>query len=132
MKIEIAKNAGFCFGVTRAVTLAQDAAKQYGKVYTLGELIHNELAVADLEKCGVYAVESAELCAGKPLIIRSHGVPRSVEEEARRLCSPVIDATCPFVKKIHKIACSLPEEARLIVLGDKAHPEVIGIVGNAS
>lgn len=132
MKIEIAKNAGFCFGVTRAVTLAENAAKQYGKVYTLGELIHNELAVSDLEKCGVYAVESAELCAGKPLIIRSHGVPRSVEEEAKRLCSPVIDATCPFVKKIHKIAGSLPEEARLIVLGDKAHPEVIGIVGNAS
>ncbi|MGN1110255.1 MAG: bifunctional 4-hydroxy-3-methylbut-2-enyl diphosphate reductase/30S ribosomal protein S1 [Oscillospiraceae bacterium] len=132
MKIEIAKNAGFCFGVTRAVTLAQDAAKQYGRVYTLGELIHNELAVADLEKCGVYAVESAQTCAGKPLIIRSHGVPRSVEEEARRLCSSVIDATCPFVKKIHKIAGSLPEEARLIVLGDKAHPEVIGIVGNAS
>lgn len=132
MKIEIAKNAGFCFGVTRAVTLAENAAKQYGKVYTLGELIHNELAVSDLEKNGVYAVESAELCAGKPLIIRSHGVPRSVEEEAKRLCSPVIDATCPFVKKIHKIAGSLPEEARLIVLGDKAHPEVIGIVGNAS
>ena len=132
MKIEIAKNAGFCFGVTRAVTLAQNVAKQYGRVYTLGELIHNELAVADLEKDGVYAVESAQTCAGKPLIIRSHGVPRSVEEEAGRLCSPVIDATCPFVKKIHKIAGSLPEEARLIVLGDKSHPEVIGIVGNAS
>ncbi|MGN0679880.1 MAG: bifunctional 4-hydroxy-3-methylbut-2-enyl diphosphate reductase/30S ribosomal protein S1 [Oscillospiraceae bacterium] len=132
MKIEIAKNAGFCFGVTRAVTLAEDAAAQYGRVYTLGELIHNELAVADLEKKGVLAADKPQDCEGQPLIIRSHGVPSEVEKEARRLCSPVIDATCPFVKKIHKIAGSLPKTARLIVLGDSIHPEVVGIVGNAS
>lgn len=132
MVIETAKNAGFCFGVTRAVELACDAAKRYGTVYTLGELIHNESAVTDLERKGVRAVESALECAGKPLIIRSHGVPREVEDEAGRICSPVIDATCPFVKKIHGIAGSLPEEAALIVLGDRTHPEVVGIVGNAS
>ncbi len=131
MIVEIAKNAGFCFGVTRAVNLAEKAVSRFGKVYTLGELIHNELAVSDLEKKGVYSVDKATECAGKPLIIRSHGVPREVEDEARRLCSPVIDATCPFVKKIHKIAGSLPKDAKLIVLGDKAHPEVVGIVGNA-
>ncbi len=101
-------------------------------MYTLGELIHNESAVADLERDGVRAAESARDCAGKPLIIRSHGVPREIEDEARRICSPVIDATCPFVKKIHKIAGSLPKAAKLIVLGDRAHPEVIGIVGNAA
>ncbi len=132
MKIEIAKNSGFCFGVTRAVTLAENAAKQFGKVYTLGELIHNELAISDLEKKGVFAVKNVSDCAGKPLIIRSHGVPREIEDEARRVCSTVIDATCPFVKKIHKIADSLPETAKLIVLGDAAHPEVVGIVGNAN
>ncbi len=118
--------------MTRAVTLAQETAKEYGKAYTLGELIHNELAVADLEQDGVFAVESARDCAGKPLIIRSHGVPKSVEDEARSLCSSVVDATCPFVKKIHNIAGGLSESAKLIVLGDKAHPEVIGILGNAS
>lgn len=131
MIVETAKNAGFCFGVTRAVTLARQAAQRFGTVYTLGELIHNELAVADLERDGVLVAESAQRAEGKPLIIRSHGVARSVEEEARRLCSEVIDATCPFVKKIHNIAASLSEEDNLIILGDKAHPEVVGIAGNA-
>lgn len=131
MIVETAKNAGFCFGVTRAVTLARQAAQRFGTVYTLGELIHNELAVADLERDGVLVAESAQRAEGKPLIIRSHGVARSVEEEARRLCSEVIDATCPFVKKIHKIAASLSENDNLIILGDKAHPEVVGIAGNA-
>lgn len=131
MIVETAKNAGFCFGVTRAVTLARQAAQRFGTVYTLGELIHNELAVADLERDGVLVAESAQCAEGKPLIIRSHGVARSVEEEARRLCSEVIDATCPFVKKIHNIAASLSEEDNLIILGDKAHPEVVGIAGNA-
>lgn len=131
MIVETAKNAGFCFGVTRAVTLARQAAQRFGTVYTLGELIHNELAVADLERDGVLVAESAQRAEGKPLIIRSHGVARSVEEEARRLCSEVIDATCPFVKKIHKIAASLSEEDNLIILGDMAHPEVVGIAGNA-
>lgn len=132
MIIEIAKNAGFCFGVTRAVALAENAAAEFGEVYTLGELIHNELAISDLERKGVYSVDKATDCEGKPLIIRSHGIPAKTEEEARRLCSPVIDATCPFVKKIHNIANGLPETARLIVLGDAAHPEVVGIVGNAN
>lgn len=131
MIIEIAKNSGFCFGVTRAVTLAEDAAKQFGTVYTLGELIHNELAVADLERCGVYAVDDLAMAEGKTLIIRSHGVTKAVEDEAARRCSKVLDATCPFVKKIHKIAQSLSENDTLIILGDKAHPEVIGIAGNA-
>lgn len=131
MIVETAKNAGFCFGVTRAVTLAKQAARRFGTAYTLGELIHNEVAVTDLERDGVFAVECAAQAEGKPLIIRSHGVAKPIEEEARRLCSEVIDATCPFVKKIHNIAASLSEKDNLIILGDKAHPEVIGIAGNA-
>ncbi len=131
MKIEIADKAGFCFGVKRAISLAEAAAEKYGEVFTLGELIHNERAVKELERKGVRAVETVEDAAGKPLIIRSHGVPKAVEEEARRLSSEVIDATCPFVKEIHKIASSVPENGTLIVLGDKSHPEVIGIIGNA-
>ncbi len=132
MIIEIAENAGFCFGVKRAIELAENAAAKYGSVFSLGELIHNEMAVADLKKVGVTAVETPEQAAGKPLVIRSHGVPRGVTERSWKLCSEVIDATCPFVKKIHDIARGLPESAKLIVLGDKLHPEVVGIIGNAS
>lgn len=131
MKIEIADNAGFCFGVKRAIELAENAAAKYGEVFTLGELIHNEHAVEALEKKGIHAVDTAEDAHGKPVVIRSHGVPKAVEENVRRI-SEVIDATCPFVKQIHKIAASVPENGTLIVLGDKNHPEVIGIVGNAS
>ncbi len=130
MTIEIADQAGYCFGVKRAIQLAEDAAAKYGEVFTLGELIHNERAIDELDKKGVHAVNSPREAAGRPIVIRSHGVPKSVEAQARA-CSEVIDATCPFVKEIHKIAESVPENGTLIVLGDKAHPEVIGIIGNA-
>ena len=131
MKIEIADKAGFCFGVKRAISLAEAAAEKHGEVFTLGELIHNERAVAELERKGVHAVETIEEAAGKTLVIRSHGVPKAVEEAARRVSGEVIDATCPFVKEIHKIAASVPESGTLIMLGDKKHPEIIGILGNA-
>lgn len=131
MRTEIAENAGFCFGVKRAIQLAEEAAEKYGEVFTLGELIHNEAAVAELDKKGIHAVSDVSQCRGKPLILRSHGVPAKVEQIAREQCSEVIDAACPFVKKIHKIAASLPESAKLIVLGNKEHPEVVGIMGNA-
>ncbi|MCM1166000.1 MAG: bifunctional 4-hydroxy-3-methylbut-2-enyl diphosphate reductase/30S ribosomal protein S1 [Lachnospiraceae bacterium] len=131
MYIEIAEKAGFCFGVERAISLAERAAEKYGGVFTLGELIHNERAVADLERKGVRAVESVSDADGKPLIIRSHGVSEAVEAEARKHASEVLDATCPFVKKIHGIVAALPENAKAVVLGDRAHPEVVGIVGRA-
>ncbi len=130
MYIEVAEKAGFCFGVKRAIELAERAAEKYGKVFTLGELIHNEHVVAELARKGVGAVVNVSEAEGKPLIIRSHGVTRAVMEEARKRASEVIDATCPFVKKIHNIAAGLPAGAKLIVLGDKEHPEVIGIMGS--
>lgn len=128
--IEIAENAGFCFGVRRAVEIAEGAAKN-GRVYTLGELIHNEAVVEDLQKKGVCAVNCAEEAGGKTLIIRSHGVPKSVKERAKTLCKAVLDATCPFVAKIHGIVSGLAKDGAVMVLGDKDHPEVIGIVGNS-
>lgn len=131
-KVEIAENAGFCPGVQRAVDTAEKAAKEYGKVYTLGELIHNENAVEDLRKKGVFAVNSVDEAEGKPIVIRSHGVSKNAEQEAREKCSVVLDATCPFVKRIHKIVSALPEDGMVFVLGDKNHPEVAGIMGNAS
>lgn len=131
MYIEIAEKAGFCFGVERAIALAERAAERYGEVCTLGELIHNERAVAELERKGVRSVVNVSEAEGKPLIIRSHGVSRAVETKARMHASEVIDATCPFVKKIHNIVAELPENAKAIVLGDRDHPEVIGIMGSA-
>lgn len=131
MYVEIAEKAGFCFGVERAIALAEQAAERYGDICTLGELIHNERAVAELERKGVRSVVNVSESEGKPLIIRSHGVSRIVEAEARKHASEVIDATCPFVKKIHNIVAELPEKAKAIILGDKDHPEVIGIMGSA-
>ncbi len=130
IKIEIAENAGFCPGVQRAVDIAEKAAEKYGKVYTLGELIHNEDAVADLKRKGVYAVKTPDEAEGNPVVIRSHGVPKSVENEVREKCAEVFDATCPFVKRIHGIVSGI--DSTVFVLGDKDHPEVVGIVGNAS
>lgn len=132
IKIEIAENAGFCFGVRRAVEIAEKAAEKHGKVYTLGELIHNEAAVEDLHKKGVCAVNSVDEAAGEVLIIRSHGVPKSEREKANRLCKAVFDATCPYVAKIHGIVGGLSENGSVIVLGDENHPEVVGIMGNSS
>ena len=131
MQIIIADKAGFCFGVKRAIELAESAAAKYGEVFTLGELIHNERVIDDLAQKGIHAVETTEEACGKPLVIRSHGVSAEVERKARA-GAEVIDATCPFVKEIHKIAAGVPEHGTLIVLGDKTHPEVVGIVGHAS
>lgn len=130
MKIEIAENAGFCFGVKRAVELAENAALKYGEVCTLGELIHNERAISELEKKGIHPVNTPEESNGRPLIIRSHGISAQLERKARAI-TQVIDAACPFVKKIQKIAAEVPETGTLIVLGDRDHPEVMAIVGNA-
>ena len=132
VKIEIAENAGFCFGVRRAVEIAEKAAEKHGKVFTLGELIHNEAAVEELHQKGVCAVNSVDEAAGEVLIIRSHGVPKSEKEKADRLCKAVLDATCPYVAKIHGIVSGLSENGSVIVLGDENHPEVVGIMGNSS
>ena len=121
MYVEIAEKAGFCFGVERAIALAEQAAERNGDICTLGELIHNERAVAELERKGVRSVVNVSESKGKPLIIRSHGVSRIVEAEARKHASEVIDATCPFVKKIHNIVAELPEKAKAIILGDNGH-----------
>ena len=132
IRIETAENAGFCFGVRRAVEIAEKAAEIHGKVFTLGELIHNEAAVEDLHKKGVCALNSVDEAAGEVLIIRSHGVPKSEKEKANRLCKAVFDATCPYVAKIHGIVGGLSENGSVIVLGDENHPEVVGIMGNSS
>lgn len=131
MLIEIADKAGFCFGVERAIRLTEEAARRFGEVWTLGPLIHNSVVTNSLEKKGVHIAESVEQAAGKPLVIRSHGVPAATGKKAEQICGEVIDATCPFVAKIHDIVSDASVKAA-VVLGDKGHPEIIGIMGHAA
>ena len=133
MKIINAKHSGFCFGVHRAVDMARDAAKRFGSVYTLGELIHNESVIEELLGEGIIPIESVdEVKNGSTVIIRSHGVAPYVYEKCRKKSINIIDATCPFVMRIHKIAeQNCGEGTNLIIAGKKDHPEVIGIAGRS-
>ena len=132
MSIELCKSAGFCFGVRRAVESSIKLAKEHQKVYTLGPIIHNRFAVADLEKCGVRVVERVEDCPKDALlIIRSHGVPLQTIQQIRENNISYFDATCPFVANIQKAARQAGEEGKcFVIVGDKNHPEVVGILGH--
>ncbi len=133
MKITVAKTAGFCFGVNRAVSMVNELADKGEKVCTLGPIIHNEQLVGELENKGVRVISSPRQ-AGKDdtLVIRSHGVPAAVFKEALDSGAKVVDATCPFVAKIHGIVKEAAEKGHIIlVAGDPAHHEVVGICGNA-
>lgn len=132
MKIYVAEQAGFCFGVKRAYNLAEEAAKEKKEsVYTLGPLIHNPQAVERLKNSGVEVVEDTENALAGTLIVRSHGAPPSVFKKAQSLGINLIDATCPFVKKAQKCAQQLEREGyEVLVVGEKEHPEVKSIVGH--
>ena len=131
MSVKVAKSAGFCFGVDRAVELVEQAAKEKKQVLTLGPIIHNRHAVERFEKMGVRVIESPEEAQpGATVVIRSHGVTRQVYEELEQRGVEIIDATCPFVKRIHGIVSKAEEEGRLpVIIGTRAHPEVEGIAG---
>ena len=135
MRIERAENAGFCYGVRRAVEMTTQAARENAgsgrKVMTLGPLIHNEIVVDQLRREGVECVDSPdEVPAGALVIIRSHGVPEAVYEAVRMQGAEVLDATCPFVKKIHEIVRDASDRGEAVVIaGDREHPEVQGIRG---
>ena len=148
MNIEIAKNAGFCFGVDRAVNSVYELIKNNPsqRIYTLGNLIHNPTISEDLEKNGVMVIGEgdidrvfSECCADSPctVVVRAHGVTKQVYEKLDE-CSKtkeefkVLDCACPYVKKIHKIVTdNTTEDTKLYVYGDPNHPEVIGIVSFA-
>lgn len=135
MKIELAKSAGFCFGVKRAVDTVYDVLKEKkeGPVHTLGPIIHNEQVVSELEDRGVTAVNGIEELEGEKdatLIIRSHGVPREVLQKLEEQEIHYVDATCPFVKKIHDTVHKFSEEGyEILIIGNRTHPEVKGILG---
>lgn len=130
MEIRVAKSAGFCFGVSRAVSLAEEKAAT-GRVYTFGPIIHNEFEIQRLSSMGVIPVNDVnEINKGDRVIIRSHGVPEKTEKELAARGAEVFDATCPFVKKIHNIVSEYTEKGYTVVIfGNAGHPEVTGIAG---
>ena len=132
-KIVIAEHAGACYGVERALKLARQAGEAAAApVHTLGPLIHNPLVVRDLEAAGVELAENLDDAREGTLIIRTHGVVPEVIEEARGRGLEVLDATCPYVKKVHEAAAKLVAEGyQLLVIGEAGHPEVEGILGHA-
>lgn len=132
MEVVLAKTAGFCFGVKRAV---EKVYEQAGKenVYTFGPIIHNEEVVRDLEEKGIHVINDVSELKTLPkgtIIIRSHGVAKNIYDEINKSGFEIIDATCPFVLKIHKIVEEQSKAgASIVVVGNENHPEVEGIVG---
>lgn len=131
VRISVVKNAGFCFGVRRAIRLAFFAVKKNRKkVFTLGPLIHNPQVVDDLKKKGVCPVDDLSEIDQGCLIIRSHGVHPKILKTAKKKKLKIIDATCPFVKKAQKNAKLLCDQGyQVVVVGEADHPEVKSIVG---
>lgn len=133
MKVELAKSAGFCFGVEKAVNTVYEEAKNENEiVYTLGPIIHNEEVVKDMKKRGVEAVKIEDLDSlpKGTVIIRSHGVSREVYNFVKNSGHRVVDATCPFVKKIHAIVSVQSGKGKtVVIIGNPDHPEVMGIKG---
>ena len=125
MNVVLAENAGACYGVQRALDMAYEAAASEGPVHTFGQLIHNPGVVADLEKIGVHVADNLDDVETGTLIIRSHGVTPDVYERLAERELNVVDATCPHVARAQKAAADLANEGcRVIVVGEKGHPEV--------
>ena len=131
MSVTVAKHAGFCFGVSRAVELVEQSAGEGKQVVTLGPIIHNRHVVEKFEELGVRVIKiPADAQPGMTVIIRSHGVPKSTVDALEERGVEIVDATCPFVKRIHGIVAKAREEGRLpVIIGTRVHPEVEGIAG---
>jgi len=127
MKIVVAEEAGFCFGVKRALKLINEYLKKGNKVQTFGPLIHNVPVLNNLAALGVNSVSSvAAIEKNKTLCIRTHGIPRKVEKNIQKKGITILDATCPLVKKEQKIIEKLDlQKSRIVIVGDKDHPEII-------
>lgn len=132
MEIIQSNYLGFCEGVDRAIRMAEKAAKQYGTVYTLGDIIHNRNVVERLAAIGVKNTSIQNLKAGDVAIIRSHGISKSEQRSIEEKGVLVLDATCPYVKKIHREVEKMSGEGyEILILGDPDHPEVLGTLGYA-
>lgn len=127
MKIVIAKNSGFCLGVDKAV---KTALLQPAGSVTFGEIIHNSQVVDKLSKCGITSTLTMDECRGKNVVIRTHGISQADENQLREVAANVVDATCPFVKRIHDIVRQNYDLGRqIVIIGEKQHPEVVGTNG---
>ncbi len=130
MKVVVAKPAGACYGVERALRLTNEALEDYPEqtINTLGSLIHNSEVIEELEKKGAKAVESVEDVDSKVLVIRAHGIPEWVIDRAKEKGINVVDATCPHVAAVQDYAAKMAQQGRFVVIvGEKGHPEVLGI-----
>ncbi|HAW60412.1 MAG TPA: 4-hydroxy-3-methylbut-2-enyl diphosphate reductase [Actinobacteria bacterium] len=133
MRVKVAEHAGYCYGVERALKLTLEALNRLPKpICTLGPLIHNPQVVDSLEEKGVRAVSTLDEIDAGTVIVRTHGVDSRVIEEAKERGLRVVDATCPFVKKAQRCAAQLVAEGyHLVVVGERDHPEVIGILAHS-
>ncbi len=133
MKVEVAEQAGYCYGVERALKLAQEAVGKLPEpICTLGPLIHNPQVVGWLKDKGISSVDNLDLIDEGTIIIRSHGVDPKIKIMAKEKGLEVVDATCPFVKKAQHCARKLVKEGyNLVIIGERNHPEVIGILAYA-
>ena len=128
MEVKLAQYAGACYGVERALSITDQAAARFDEVHTLGPLIHNPQVVSELAARGISEVKSVEAARDGVLVIRSHGVSPQVIEEARSKGLTVVDATCPYVKKVQRAAIQLRRQGySVVIVGEKGHPEVEAI-----
>ena len=130
MKVLLAKDAGYCFGVRDAVNLAYETAEKEGEVYMLGHIVHNENVVTELEKTGTKVIDDLnKVPDNKPILFRAHGTVPKVWDEAEKRGINIVDATCPLVTEIHEEVRKLAaENRRIIIIGDHGHDEVNGIM----
>ncbi|MBA3693249.1 MAG: 4-hydroxy-3-methylbut-2-enyl diphosphate reductase [Acidobacteria bacterium] len=133
MQVLIADEYGFCFGVERAVEMVEEALQEGDTVRTLGPLIHNDQEMERLATHGVSTIsEPVQIQRGETAVIRAHGVTPQIEAELREKASKVVDATCPFVTKVQKLAARAAAQNRhVVVVGNPEHPEMIGVFGYA-
>lgn len=130
MKINLAKSAGFCFGVRKAITIALESANTKKPIFMLGDIVHNEEVVKQIQKAGIKKINRLSNGLGKTLLIRAHGCSKNTLQKALKSGYKIIDATCPMVKEIHRIAERLEKNGlAVIIIGDKLHDEVQGIAG---
>lgn len=130
MQIHLAQSAGFCFGVRRALKIARRLAASHQSVCMLGDLVHNETVIRELEGAGIRKIKRLEKGRNTRLLIRAHGASRRTLAKARCHGYALVDATCPMVREIHRIVRSMDRQGRrVIVIGDRHHDEVLGIIG---
>ena len=136
MHIEIDEKSGFCFGVVKAISKAEEALREHGRVYTLGDIVHNRMEIQRLEKLGLATVSHDDLEAlrGKTVLIRAHGEPPATYARAAAAHIPLVDATCPVVERLQRLVAAAHESMKavngqVVILGKRGHAEVVGLTG---